>query len=626
MSRPEFSPTAASRGSGWGIVFGYLRRHWLVYLLGIALVASGSLFMALIPRLLGRFTDRLQQGRITLSETGTFAVVLILVGLVRVATGWAGRITVHRKGRVLTYLVRKELFEKWGSLSPGYYHRHSVGDLLSHALSDVEVVRELTSMGINVSVSGLSLIATTLYLMAGRVHWRLALAGLGPLLIIPILVKWLGPRIRQQSQRSQEALSSMAQVVEEVIGGIRAVKAFGKEQVVIGRFERRVDGIYREKMALVRLSALFGALLPLMVNVGFVAVLGYGGVLVIAREISLGDFVAFTLYVALLRQPLEQLGNVLNIFQRSSASLIRIAALLRVAPEVCDRDEGLVDLPLKGEISVEGLSFSYPGTDRQVLTDISFTVRPGRTLGIIGELGSGKSTLADLLLRLYDPPEGTIFLDGVDIFRYPLARLRQGIAYVPQDGFLFSSTLLDNIAFADNFPDRERAESCARIAAVYDNITSFPEGFDTEIGDRGVCLSGGQKQRVAIARMVYKQAPIQIVDDALSAVDTGTERQILGNLRKLADAPSTIIISHRLSAVQHADEILVLKEGRIVERGDHDWLMALGGSYAGLWLSQSGLVPEDAETDADSAALPVCAGEVAEELESLAAMATGDAA
>ena len=596
--------------SGWRIVSSYMRRHWLTYLAGMTMVASGSLLMALIPRLLGRFTDRLRAGQLTHSELAGVAGTLILISLARVVTGWVGRIMVHRKGRMLTYQLRRDLFEKWGTLSPAYFHRHSVGELLSHALSDVEVVRELTSMGINVSVSGLAMLATTVYLMAVHVDWRLSLAGLGPLLAIPILVKRLGPRIKQQSHRSQEALGAMAQTVEEVIGGIRAVKAFGTEAVVIGRFEAKVDGIFAEKMKFVRLSSLFGALIPLLVNLGFISVLGYGGFLVIAREITLGDFVAFTLYVAMLRQPLEQLGNVLNIMQRSTASLNRIATLLQVVPDVQDRYGALINRPLCGELQVKDLSFSYPGTEREVLTGISFSLKQGRTLGIIGEMGSGKTTLANLLLRLYDPPGGTVFLDGTDIFSIPLARLREGIAYVPQDGFLFSSTVLDNIGFSDQDPDLEHAQHCARVTAVYDNIIAFPEGFATEIGDRGVRLSGGQKQRIAIARMIYKNAPIRIMDDSLSAVDTNTERLIIRNLHEInalngdgsgGDAKTTIIISHRLSAVQHADEILVLRQGTIAERGSHASLLAQGGIYAGQWLTQSGgaadagLIPADGD-------------------------------
>ena len=330
------------------------------------------------------------------------------------------------------------------------------------------------------------------------------------------------------------------------------------------------------------------------------------------KAISLGDFVAFTLYVAMLRMPLEQLGNVINIVQRSIASLNRIDELLRVVPEVLDRKGPLLDIPLQGSISVKGLTFRYSGSDSDVLNNISFCVKPGQTLGIIGAMGSGKSTLANLLLRLSDPPEGTIFVDDRDILHYPLARLRDGIAYVPQDGFLFSSTVLENIALSDEYPDTQRVERCARITAVHDNILSFPEKYETEVGERGVRLSGGQKQRIAIARMIYKDAPFQIMDDSLSAVDTATERRILENLRELSKScpgheevhdKATIIISHRLSAVRHADEILVLEEGCIIERGSHALLISQNGIYAEQWFMQAGQF-EEGESDESNVDVP----------------------
>ncbi|GAM10284.1 putative multidrug resistance ABC transporter ATP-binding/permease protein YheI [Geobacter sp. OR-1] len=619
--------------SNFRLVTSYIRQHWFIFLSGIIMVALASLLMAVIPRILGDITNQLQRGTLSMAEMARYIKIICGVGLLRVLTGWGGRLLIHQRGRTLTYTLRRRLFEKWNSLSPAYFHRHSVGDLVAHALSDVEVVRELVSMGICQAFSGLAVLAGVVYLMAMHVDWRLSLAGLGPILAIPLLVKWLGPKIKKQSQRSQEALGSMSQIVEEVIDGIRAVKAFGTEQVVIGRFTGNVDNIVTEKMRFVRLSSLFSSLVPLMVNLGFVFVLGYGGVLVTLHLVTLGDFVAFTLYIAMLRQPMEQLGNVLNIVQRASASIKRVETLLNVESDVVDRPGVLVDQPLQGELRVQGLNFTYPGTDRQVLEDISFSLRPGQTLGIIGSTGSGKSTLADLLLRLYEPPEGTVAIGGHDILSYPLARLRDGIAYVPQDGFLFSTSVLENICFSDDYPDRERAEQCARITAVYENILNFPEGFDTEIGERGVRLSGGQKQRVAIARMIYKDAPYQILDDSLSAIDTTTERQILHNLRNMTKAASgsgncTIIISHRLSAVQHADEILVLDQGRIIERGSHRQLIAMCGVYAGQWYMQAGMdLTQGAGIDEDLLG-PVAESEknIDEEMEQLEAGATEDAA
>lgn len=582
------------KSSGWRIVSSYLHRHSLVYSVAIAIIASSSLLAVQIPRQLGRFADQLQHGRLTVAGTAGFAAILILLGLGRVTAAWTGRTLSHRRGRILTYELRRDLLKKWTTLSPAYYHGHSTGELLSHALSDVEVVRELATMGINQAAAGLMMLATVLYMMLAHGDWRLTLAGLGPLLVIPVVVRYLGPKIRTQSQRCQEALGSMAQTVEEVIGGIRTVKAFGNERVVIGRFEEKVDAIVREKNRFVRHSSMFGALVPLMANLGFISVLGYGGYLAINKAITLGDYVAFTLYIALLRNPLEHLGQVLNIIQRASASLNRIAALMEVEPQVRDRQGELLDRPLQGDLRVAGLTFRYPGTERDVLTDISFHLGRGRTLGIIGPMGSGKTTLADLLLRLYDPPPGTVFIDNEDILRYPLARLRQGLAYVPQDGFLFSTTLTENIGFSDDLPDSERVRRAAKIAAVNDNIERFPEGFETEVGERGVRLSGGQKQRVAIARVVYKDAPIRIFDDSLSAIDTSTERTILRNMGTGSSSGSktSIIISHRLSSVQHADEIIVLDEGRIMERGNHAALIAAAGTYAGIWQMQAGSTGE----------------------------------
>jgi ATP-binding cassette subfamily B protein len=590
--------------TGWDIVRTYIKQNRSTYLTGVSLTSTASLLAVLVPWMLGRFADRFSKGSLTFEDTAVFAVLIASFSTGRIVLWWMGRITIHRKGRILTYQLRKQLFAKWNTLSPEYYHSQSIGDLLAHALSDVEVVRELVSMGINISATGLSMLVAVISMMVIHGDWRLTVAGLAPLLAIPLLVKVLGPRLKRHSQRCQEALGSMAQTVEEIFGGIRAVKAFGNEKVVTERFVRKVDTIVAERMTFVRLSALFEALIPMLANVGFVVVLGYGGYLCITGSITIGSFVAFTMYVAMLRSPLEHLGKVLNLVQRSAASLNRIAALLEEVPAVRDREGELTDLPFKGELRVEKLCFRYPGTGQDVLSDISFTVTPGKTIGIIGQMGSGKTTLTDLLLRLFDPPEGTIFIDGRDILGYPLERLRRGMAYVPQDGFLFSTTILDNIAFSDQSADIRLAEQSAAATALHETISQFPDGYETEIGERGVRLSGGQKQRLAIARMVYKDAPLRILDDSLSAVDTSTELQILKSLTgsglsdglQKSEPQTTIIISHRLSAVRHADEILVLEEGQIIERGTHAGLIRENGPYARLWWMQTGLTVEEAKS------------------------------
>lgn len=569
------------------LVVSHARNNAAVYVAGIGMVAVSSLLATEIPHLLGFVTDLLRSGKADAREIAGFAGAILAVGMLRVATGWAGRVLVHYKGRKLTWALRRELFSKWCAMPPAYYHSQRTGDLISHALSDVDIIGDLMTLGLNQMVNGIALLLGALFLMAVNTSWSLTFASLGPLLVIPVLVDRFGPPIRSKSHRSQEALGAMSQTLEETVEGIRAVKAFGREQAFCERFNARVDAIVVEKRELVRLSALFSALVPLMVNLGFICSLGYGGFLVFEHTISVGDFVAMTLYVALLRMPLEQLGNVVNIVQRALPSLDRIDRLLKAIHEAPDRQATPVSPLLMGDLRVEGLSFSYPG-GHEVLHEVSFTVRPGETLGIIGAVGSGKSTLADLLLRLYDPPAGAISIDGRDILDYPREQLRQSIAYVPQDGFLFSGTVLENIGFADTHPDPAKAERCAILAAVHDTILEFAEGYGTEIGDRGLRLSGGQKQRLAIARMLYKEAPIRILDDSLSAVDAATEQRILSNLKELQGSGNiTIIISHRLSAVCEADRIVVLEAGRIVEEGTHHELIELGGRYAVQWFMQN---------------------------------------
>jgi ATP-binding cassette subfamily B protein len=577
--------------TAWSIFFDYIRKRAPGYALAVTLIVASSQAAVWIPRWIGRFTDQLSQGRLEMRQAAHYAWVLLAVAGLRVTSLWVGRLYINVHGRRLVYELRARLLAKWSTLTPSYYQRHSVGDLLSHALSDVEVIRQFASMGLSQSMNCLSLLASAFYVMAVHMDWRLMLAGLLPLFFIPVIMRGFGPKIKAQSVRYQEALGRMSQTVEEDVGAIRTIKAFGNESILQQRFEERLHSIVAEKARFVRLSALFSALIPLQASIGFIVVMWYGSSLAIQGRITLGDFVAFLLYLNLLRMPLEQLGQILNVFQRASGSLGRLAQLLSVRPDVADHAE-TTGLPrLAGDVEFRNLTFTYPGSDKPALQGVSLSLKSGRTLGIVGGIGAGKTTLANLLLRLYDPPEGSLWIDGVDVRRIPLAELRQAIAYVPQNGFLFSATLSENIGFSEREPDAERIELAAKDAGVYDDINDFPESFSTEIGERGVRLSGGQKQRVAIARMAYKGAAIRILDDSLSAVDTKTEQVILRNLHRDAQSDSshtTLIISHRLSAVRHADEVIVLDAGRVTERGTHDQLLERGGVYARMWWMQAG--------------------------------------
>jgi len=597
---------AEGRRSGWHILGEYIADHKWAYITAVGSIAGSSVLAAIIPRLVGRLADAFTGKHLDIQLAQHIAIMVALVGTARFSLGWLGRYLTAQHGRIITFRIREALFRKWETLTPAYYHGHSTGELLSHALSDVDVVRQVAAMGINTAINGVFMLGASMYFMFAKMHWKLALAGLVPLLAIPVLIRHFGPRIKHQSGVFQASLGRMSQAVEEIVGGIRTVKAFGNEGVALGRFETQISELVDEKMKFVRLSAIFGALVPLASALGFVSVIWYGGWLAIRGEITLGVLVEFLLYLTLLKQPLEQLGNMLNTVQRASASLGRLAKLLDVVPDSVSDASPTEDEPATGSVEARNLTFRYPGARTDALQDVSFSVHPGGTLGIVGSIGSGKTTLAHLLLRLYEPPEGALLLDGRDIRSWPLRKLRQAISYVPQNGFLFSTSVSANIAFSvDDDPDQDRVEYASRIAAVDGDVAKLPAGYSTEIGERGVRLSGGQKQRVAIARMIYKDASLRILDDSLSAVDTRTERQVLSNLasnKGNAKTDSvTIVVSHRLSAVKDADEILLLDGGRVAERGTHAALVAQAGLYARLWSLQSGEIGQSDTGSPESA-------------------------
>lgn len=565
------------------IVRKHIIDHRYSYLFGFALLSISSVMQLVIPTLLGTFTDRLEMSLLTYAEALRIALWMLLAGFGIAVFRSTSRIFLFRLSRLLDRQIRDELFAHWEKLSTQYFKNRRVGDLMSHAISDVSVIREVTQGGIFNTLEAIVLITITVVTMVTRIDPMLTLLTLLPLPLLSVLAYRFRRRIQRESVQVQEAIGGLTSRVQEFVAGIRVVKSFLQEKEQIRLFREDNGHSVAMNRKLVKSNSLFGALSSAVVGFSFLVSVVLGGIMVLHGRITLGEFVAFNSFLSLLMGPIENLGKVVNTMQRGKASESRLLAILNTQPDVADDSHADFTIEkIDGAIDIRGLTFRYPEANEPALRNISLSVPKGTSLAIVGRVGSGKSTLVHLLVRLYNPPKGTVFIDGCDINKIPLQVLRGHVGIVPQDQFLFSTTIRDNIGFDPKPYDDEEIEQAAKLAQVYDNIVEFPNKFQTALGERGVSLSGGQRQRVSIARAIIKKPSILIFDDSLSAVDTETEDRILDGLGSVMDGRTTIIIGHRISSVQSADQIVVLDEGEIVERGNHESLLALGGLYADL--------------------------------------------
>ncbi len=511
--------------------------------------------------------------------------------------GIAGTVLVFRflwryflfgAGRKIERDLRNRLFGHLLTLSPSFYARHSTGDLMAHATNDLEAVRRACGMGVLLAADTVIMVSFALAAMIG-ISPRLTLLAFVPLPFLTLVVLGFGRLIHRRFEQVQASFARLTERVREALSGIRVIRAFAREGGMGRAFAEDNREYIRLNMALVRVWGVFRPLIGLLAGLGTGIVLWFGGRAVLAASISLGDFVAFTSYLGMLIWPMMALGWIVNLLQRGAASMGRIQVLFSAQPEIKSALHPK-PFPRSHRIELRKLSFAYPGEERPVLRDISVTVEEGMTLGIVGLTGSGKSTLVRLIPRLYDPPPGTLLLGGVDIRELDLAELRGAIGMVPQDVFLFSATLRENIAFGRPEATDDEVWQAARLAGLAEEIASFPDGLDTLVGERGIALSGGQRQRVGIARALILDPPILILDDVLSSVDAKVEEEILGNLKGVLARRTAIVVAHRISAVRDADWIIVLQDGEILEQGDHRRLVAQGGLYARLTELQQALV------------------------------------
>ena len=565
------------------LIGGYAKSRWLHYAAGILALAAVDLMNVYIPQFTGQITDGLKAGTIGMDGVWRLIGLIILMGAAMAAGRFGGRYFIFGAALDVRRRLQEDLFAHLEKLSMRYYNEHKTGDLMAHFTNDMRSVQMLMGPTVVTAFDATVMLVMVLGKMMFYVDMRLTLVAVIPLLLIMYGDYYYGKVMHRKFFAKQRAFSDLTDQVQEAVSGIRVIKAFVQERQELAAFAR-VNRLNQDRnMAVARTQALFMPLLDLVIGVSGLLTLLYGGYLTIAGEITLGQFEAFNLYIAMLVWPMLAAGECITFISQGMASLKRIRTILDEKPEIVDGAEVKDVAALRGEIELDGLTFAYPDQeDVTVLDSIRVHVDQGSTLAVLGRTGSGKSTLANLLLRLYDAKSDMIRIDGRPICEIPLSVLRRDVAYVPQESFLFSDTLERNIAFGAERKSREEIQRAARDACIHSNIMDFPEGYDTMVGERGVTLSGGQKQRSAIARALLKDAPILILDDALSAVDTDTEEQILHNLRVNRAGRTTIIIAHRISTIQNADRILVLDEGRAAEYGSHEELMALGGIYRSI--------------------------------------------
>lgn len=556
-------------------------------LTGLLWTILASVISLIAPLVLRRVIDGLSTD-VSARELAAAGGALLLIALADGGCRYLMRKRLIGASREIEYALRNDFFAHLQRLPLSWYHGRRVGDLMSRATNDLGAVRMMVGPAVMYFSSTVLGFVIGIGIMLSIDPW-LTLLALAPMPLVSVATHVFGKAIHTRFDRIQAQLSDLSAVVQESLAGVRVIRAYQQEPFERARFSRANDEYVRRNRSLIALQSAFYPSLGFFFGLSALIVLWAGGTAVVERRITLGDFVAFSRYLVLLSWPMIAFGWVINIVQRGIASWQRMLEVMDTVPAIADDavDPSAVTRPVEGRIDVRHLTFTFPGASTPVLSDVSFSVEPGQTVAFVGATGSGKSTLVQLLPRMYDPPPGTVFLDGIDVRHLPLSRLRRAMGVVPQEPFLFSETVADNIALgaAEGMPPdevRARVVEAARIAGLETDVAGFADGLDTMVGERGITLSGGQKQRAAIARALCVDPRVLILDDALSAVDTTTEEAILHRLRDVRRARTCLMVAHRVSTVRDADQILVLHEGRIVERGTHDSLVAAGGLYAAM--------------------------------------------
>ena len=556
------------------------KKRYIVGILALILVAVLNLIP---PKVMGNVIDHVTSSEITQHELLLSLFYLILSALAMYALRYIWRMYILGTSYRLGQIMRFRLFEHFTKMSPSFYQKHRTGDLMAHATNDINSLTRLAGGGVMSAVDASITALVTLVTMAFSISWQMTLIAVIPLPFMAYATSRLGRKTHQAFGKSQAAFSELNNKVQESVSGIKVIKSFGYQEDELQSFQDINNMTFKKNMTTMKYDVMFDPLVLLFIGASYVLSLLMGAVMVSAGQVTVGNLVTFITYLDMLVWPLMAIGFLFNMIQRGTVSYERISHLLKEQSDVKESENPLSEIK-NGTLVYDIDAFHYD--NEQTLSDIHFALKQGQTLGLVGQTGSGKTTLLRLLLREYDLQDGQITLDGHDIKDYKLSDLRQLIGYVPQDQFLFATSILDNIRFGNPDAKLEEVEAVTKLSRVYDDIVAMPDGFKTLIGEKGVSLSGGQKQRIAMSRAMILNPEILILDDSLSAVDAKTEHAIIENLKETRKDKSTIITAHRLSAVVHADLILVMQDGKIIERGRHEDLIEQGGWYADTYEAQ----------------------------------------
>ncbi|KRL90797.1 ABC transporter ATP-binding protein [Lactobacillus kalixensis] len=569
---------------GW-----FFKKEKKRYIIGITFLALTSLANLVPPRVLGLMADQLDKGYISWGEYGALVLAVVAAAIVLYVLRYFWRKQIWGGAAELERQMRSKLFQHFMVMDRTFFQRHRTGDLMAHATNDVSAIQNVAGDGVLTLVDSLMMGLSTIIAMIIFVDFRLTIVALLPLPFLAFGAQRLGNHLHDEFNKSQAAFSRLNNKTQESVSGIKVLKTFGQAKEDTAAFDKMVDETIQINRKVFIWDSLFDPLGTIVIGLTYTITIIYGGLLVTNKVLSVGQLVSFIAYIGNMVWPMFAIGYLFNILERGSASYDRVEKLLEEKPLITDSraDDSLTSQDIEGDLVYDIKSFAYPDEkDIPVLQKINFTLKEGQTLGLVGRVGAGKTTIIQLLLREFDDYDGKITLNGHDIREIPLNVLLRQISYVPQNNFLFSTSIQNNIAFSEQDADNNQIIEAAKKSDLHNDILQMPRSYNTLVGENGISLSGGQRQRMSIARALLKQSQILILDDALSAVDAKTETEILKSLRKERRGKTTMIATHRLTSVVNADLILVLKDGEIVERGTHEQLLANDGWYAEMWRRQ----------------------------------------